>query len=109
MFVGYACSQKGYKCWDPIGKRLFVSMDVTFHEWEPYYKTQDDLAQFLEEFSPAPEGACREGKNEKVIVGTIPCPMEWVDKDNGEGKMDEDNGEKEIVEQEQEGQEHMNE
>ena len=35
-----------------------------------------------------------------MVVGTIPCPMEWVDEDNGEGK---------IVEQEQAGQEHMNE
>ena len=37
VFVGYASTQKGYKCWDPIGKRLFVSMDVTFREEEPYY------------------------------------------------------------------------
>ena len=44
-----------------------------------------------------------------MIVGTIPCPMEWVDEDNGEGKMDEDNGKEGTVEQEQAGQEHMNE
>ena len=49
--MGYASTQKGYKCWDPIGRRLFVSMDVTFHEEEPYYIRKDDLDQFLEEFS----------------------------------------------------------
>ena len=37
IFVGYASTQKGYKCWDPIGRRLFVSMDVTFREEESYY------------------------------------------------------------------------
>jgi len=89
IFVGYASSQKGYKCWDPIGRKLFVSMDVTFREWEPYYKTPDDLAQSLEEFSPAPDGACREGENVEVIVGTIPCPMEWVDEDKEEEGISE--------------------
>ena len=55
IFVGYASTQKGYKCWDPIGKRLFVSMDVTFHEEEPYYIRKDDLDQFLGELSPVNE------------------------------------------------------
>ena len=62
IFVGYASTQKGYKCWDPIGKRLFVSMDVTFHEEEPYYIRKDDLDQFLEEFSPINESDHREGE-----------------------------------------------
>jgi len=35
VFMGYASTQKGYKCWDPIGRRLFVSMDVIFREEEP--------------------------------------------------------------------------
>ena len=37
IFVGYSSSQKGYKCWCPTEKRLFVSMDVTFRESEPFY------------------------------------------------------------------------
>jgi hypothetical protein len=40
VFVGYSATQKGYVCWSPIEKRLFVSMDVTFRELEPYYSTQ---------------------------------------------------------------------
>ena len=123
VFVGYASNQKGYKCWDPIGKRLFVSMDVTFREFEPYYRSRGDLDQFLEEFSTVIEIDSREGeivevdahkqgdedvvigsipsfvgdtiekvvdigekvvdiscdKDEGVVVGTIPCPLERVE------------------------------
>ena len=62
VFVGYSSTQRGYKCWDPIGKRLFVSMDVTFREFEPYYTKQCDLDAFLEEFSSVIESDCREGR-----------------------------------------------
>ena len=60
IFVGYASTQKGYKYWDPIGMRLFVSMDVTFRECEPYYIKKGDLDQFLEEFSPVNTSDCGE-------------------------------------------------
>ena len=63
IFVGYASTQKGYKCWDPIGRRLFVSMGVTFHEEEPYYTTKGDLDQFLEDFSPVNISDRREGED----------------------------------------------
>ena len=87
IFAGYSSTQKGYKCWDPIGKRLFVSMNVTFHEEEPYYTKKGDLDPFLEEFSSVIESDSRERENEngdvqndgvtheKVVVGTIPCPI----------------------------------
>jgi hypothetical protein len=39
VFVGYSATQKKYVCWSPIEMRLFVSMDVTFRELEPYYST----------------------------------------------------------------------
>jgi len=101
VFVGYSSTQKGYKCWDPIGKKLFVSMDVTFREFEPYYVKSWDLDPFLEEFSSVTMSYSREGENEgadadaqkEVIVGTIPYPMnrsgtqEVIHQDNG------DNGE----------------
>jgi hypothetical protein len=51
IFVGYASTQKGYKCWDPIGRRLFVSMDVTFREEDPYYTKKVNLEQIMDDFS----------------------------------------------------------
>jgi hypothetical protein len=75
--------------WDPIGGRLFVSMDVTFHGEEPHYTKENDIDPFLEEFSSVIESDNREGENangdeqhdgaevpcEEVIVRTIPCPV----------------------------------
>jgi hypothetical protein len=85
IFVGYSSTQKGYKCWDLVGRKLFVSMDVTFREFEPYTK-KGDLDQFLEEFSPINERDNSEGENDceyssgdnntqGEIVGTIPSPQ----------------------------------
>jgi hypothetical protein len=28
IFVGYLSTQKGYICWNPVKKRLFMSIDV---------------------------------------------------------------------------------
>ena len=43
IFIDYASSQKGYQCWDLIGRKLYASMDVTFWEHEPYYTTQVEV------------------------------------------------------------------
>jgi hypothetical protein len=37
VFVGYSSGKKGYKCYDPIKKRMFESLDVTFRETKPYF------------------------------------------------------------------------
>ena len=36
IFLGYSASQKGYKCFDPLSKRLYVTCDVNFHETTPF-------------------------------------------------------------------------
>jgi hypothetical protein len=64
IFVGYSSTQKGYKCWDPFGKRLLVSMGVTFHEEDPYYRKKVALYQILEDFSPVNGGDHREGEDD---------------------------------------------
>ena len=34
LFLGYGVHKKGYRCYDPIGKRTYITMDVTFLESE---------------------------------------------------------------------------
>jgi len=91
IFVGYSSSQKGYKCWSPSERRLFVSMDVTFRESEPFYGEKTDLSTlFFDLDSPSMDGDCREGENEtsvtkdggdqprrmEITIGTIPRSMD---------------------------------
>ena len=38
VFVGIASNKKWYKCFDPITKRLFVTMDALFFENQPFFK-----------------------------------------------------------------------
>jgi len=47
IFVGYSSVQKGYKCWSPSERRLFVSIDVTFRESEPFYGEKTDLSSLF--------------------------------------------------------------
>jgi hypothetical protein len=66
VFVGYSSTHKGYKCWDPVGKKLFVSMDVTFREFEPCYTKSWNLDSFLEEFCSVTESEIREREDDYV-------------------------------------------
>ncbi|KAG7528438.1 Integrase catalytic core [Arabidopsis suecica] len=37
VFIGYSTTQKGYKCYDPVMNRYYVSRDVKFMEDEAYF------------------------------------------------------------------------
>lgn len=51
VFVGYSATQKDYMCWSPVERRMFVSMDVTFRELEPYYGERSDVVSLFDETS----------------------------------------------------------
>ena len=64
IFVGYSPTQKGYKCYHPATKKVFVSIDVTFVETESFFsqpylqgenlgmEDKDDLFNNLSFISP---------------------------------------------------------
>ncbi|WJZ93160.1 hypothetical protein VitviT2T_012120 [Vitis vinifera] len=63
IFLGYFSNQKGYKCYSPITRKFYNSMDVTFFETQPYYpkndiqgenSTQEYQFWDLESFSESP-------------------------------------------------------
>jgi hypothetical protein len=45
LFLGYAMHQKGYRCYDPSTNRLYVTMDVTFLETEPFFSIPNFVPQ----------------------------------------------------------------
>ena len=38
VFIGYSSTQKGYKCYFPDTREIFVTTDVTFFENESYFR-----------------------------------------------------------------------
>ena len=37
VFIGYSATQKGYRCYCPHNKRIYISRDVTFFEDTPFF------------------------------------------------------------------------
>jgi hypothetical protein len=70
VFVGYPSTKKGYKCWCPSERKMFVSMDVTFRELEPYYSGRPDLSDLLVDTvsDNAPELSTGRSIEDAVIV-----------------------------------------
>ena len=40
IFLGYSSHQKGYKCYSPLTRKIYNSMDVTFFENHAYYNSE---------------------------------------------------------------------
>ena len=36
LFLGYGVHQKGYRCYDPITRHIYVTMDITFLEFDNF-------------------------------------------------------------------------
>ena len=45
VFIGYSNTQKGYKCYDPATRRLYVSADVSFRESVMFFSSSIDVSQ----------------------------------------------------------------
>ena len=43
VFVGYALHKKGYRCYHPPTRRIFITMDVVFHEDSMYSSFESKL------------------------------------------------------------------
>ncbi|RVX08628.1 Retrovirus-related Pol polyprotein from transposon TNT 1-94 [Vitis vinifera] len=43
VFVGYALHKKGYRCYHPPTRRMFITMDVVFHEDSMYFSSKSEL------------------------------------------------------------------
>ena len=37
VFLGYGAGQKGYRCYDPVSRKLYCSRNISFLEHIPYY------------------------------------------------------------------------
>jgi hypothetical protein len=78
VLAGYSATQKGYVCWSPIERRLFVSMDVTFRELEPYYSIQvaSPFGDLLDTGGMRREGEDDSRSERRMMsVRDIPCPL----------------------------------
>src|SRR5438270_6556877 len=56
VFVGYSSAHKGYRCYDPVTRRLRIAKHVSFFENIPYYKktSPSPNMSFLESSSSLP-------------------------------------------------------
>ena len=79
VFVGYSSTKKGYCCWCPSEHHFFISMDVTFREYEPYYEPTNDTGIAL---SP-PEG---QQEGESSVLVPPPVGSYWNNSVHSQGE-----------------------
>src|SRR5262249_46463588 len=58
IFVGYFSTQNRYKCYHIPSRKYFVSMDVTFREFEPYVQATLQGENQIKEVITNPNPIC---------------------------------------------------
>jgi hypothetical protein len=51
VFLGYSDEHKGYRCWDPVGRRIRISRDITFDKTRPFYPRPTSSTYPMEDIS----------------------------------------------------------
>jgi len=49
VFIGYAPNKKGYKCYHPQSRKVYVSKDVTFHETKSFFPSSQLQGESIQE------------------------------------------------------------
>jgi len=49
VFIGYASNKKGYKCYHPQSRKVYVSKDVTFHETKSFFPSSHLQRESIQE------------------------------------------------------------
>ncbi|PKA63925.1 Retrovirus-related Pol polyprotein from transposon TNT 1-94 [Apostasia shenzhenica] len=88
IFLGYSSNQKGYKCYSPITRKVYNSMDVTFFENQSYFPKSEiqgensreyqiwDLLQDTQAVLPSTEDTQAVFPSTEPNPDTQPTPLE---------------------------------
>ena len=105
VFVGYALHQKGYRCYHPPSRQLYVTLDVVFHENDMYYSESSLQGENRDELQtlhhPLDNLDFIRGDN---LETSGECPSDGITMDNREECPGETGDSPEVFEDENQGQ-----
>ena len=103
--MGYSSTQKGYKCYHPPTRKLYVSANVTFVENKPYFSTpclQGELSILEDEESTIPPLEIipsSESFKSKETTSVLPISLEPIPISQSEESIEEKKEDNQIFDQ----------